>query len=98
MKLKEIIELNEKADTAIITEELMKYKKALLVYYSNLFNCEPVLMVTDVFNACSYAKIVPGNELTEAIDEYVDGMLLDGEDSVNAKETILYQSRLLRDF
>lgn len=67
MNLSEIIKTNESHTTSILTSELLKYKKALLTYYSDLFCSEPVLLVSSVSNACSYAKIVPSGEFSEAV-------------------------------
>ncbi len=71
MNLSEIIETNEIHTISISTEQLIKYKKSLLVYYTDLFCCEPILMVTDVFNVGSFAKIVPSSEFNEAIYAYM---------------------------
>jgi len=72
MKLHEIIKHNENPKTAILIEKMLPYKKLLLRYYRNVFPSEPCLMVTSVFNAAQYAKIVPINELYEAMCEYIE--------------------------
>jgi len=97
MKLHEIISANEKTGTSIICKELLKYKKQLYIYYKNEFCCEPVLMVTDVFNAAQYAKIVPSNEFTEYLNDYVETLHLNKEDKTAEVETINFNSRMLSD-
>ena len=101
MLLHEIITTNEQPSFSILTSELFKYRNSLLIYYRNEFsrNNEPVLMVTSVFNACSYAKIVSECELSEAIDEYLNAdSTLTEEDKETAKETILFNSIPLYNF
>jgi len=71
MKRHEIITTNSEPTTSIEYGTLQPYLKSLYVYYKDLFNCEPILMVTDVFNAAQYAKIVPSNEFLDALCEYM---------------------------
>jgi hypothetical protein len=97
MKLHEIIEINEDADKTILYEALHPYMKSLYVYYSNYFTSDPVLMVTDVFNAAQYAKIVPADELMEAVNDWVTSSGAGPEDIEAETETILFQSKFLRD-
>jgi hypothetical protein len=99
MKLHEIIETMEKPGFSIATELLYPYRKSLLAYYTDIFCCEPVLMITDVFNVGAYGRIVPSNDFLEAIEEYVghDPELSD-EDREGAIEVINFNSRMLKDF
>jgi len=99
MKLHEIITTFEGGTSSVLTELLHPYKKSLLTYYKAYYNCEPVLMVTDVFNACSYAMVVPGNEFSEAIYHYLaaDEGLTD-EEKEQQTELISFQSIMLKDF
>lgn len=96
MKLYEIIEANDQPDQSILSELLVPYKKALLTYYRDLFCCEPVLMVTDVFNAAQYAKIVPVDEFSEAIEDYLADRDLSEEDKEAEAETINFNSVLFQ--
>ncbi len=99
MNLAQIIEINDKGTSGILTELLYKYKKSLFTYYSNYFNCEPILMVTDVFNAAQYAIIVPANEFHEAINHYLDAdNSLTDEEKESSIELISYQSIPLSKF
>lgn len=94
MKLHEIIKANEDDKSSILIELLIPYKKSLLTYYREQFNSEPMLMVTDVFNAAQYGKIVPSCELYDAIMLYLDEDLSE-EDEENAIEEMWYNSILL---
>jgi hypothetical protein len=104
--LSDIIQANECPTTAIDTSILFAYKKALYVYYKDLFCCEPVILVTTVFNAVSYAKIVPYAEYYEAICEFlavpyiVEDKTEEGynEDIFSQYESINFNSKLLKDF
>lgn len=99
MKLHEIIETNETGKTAILTEELYKYRNSLLVYYRSLWaRQEPVLLITSVFNACQYALIVPECEIMEAIECYLEDSGLTAEEKENAAEEILCNSIPLYNF
>lgn len=98
MKLHEIISTNEGGDKSILTELLYPYRKSLYTYFKSYYNCEPVLMVTDVFNAAQYALIVPSNELHEAMDTYLEGSELSEEEKEEQRELISFQSILLKDF
>jgi len=72
MLLHEIITQNENDTQSIDIALLLPYKKSLLVYYQDLFCCEPVLMVTDVYNAVQYGKIVSGGDFYDAVCAYLD--------------------------
>ena len=97
MLLHQIITKNENFTTSILVELLHPYKKSLYTYYKDLFCCEPVLMVTGVFNAAQYAKIVPSNEFNEAIESYLDENLTEQEKQ-DESELINFQSIMLKDF
>jgi hypothetical protein len=100
-----IIEANNKQDQSILFESLHPYLKSLYIYYKDLFGCEPVLMVTDVFNACQYAKIVPANDFNEAINAYLNVSYIEVEqdnknfdsDLFAQYETINFNSKMLID-
>lgn len=91
MKLHEIIKANECHTTSILIEEIIKYKRSLLTYYTDLFCCEPILMVTDVMNACQYGKIVPATDFTEAIYAYMEVPYVDEEDT-DSDEFVQYET------
>lgn len=78
---------------------LNKYGKSLYIYYKRLFCCEPILMVTSVFNACSYALIVPSNDFNEYLANYVElDQLATDEDKAAEMEVISFNSKFLKDF
>jgi hypothetical protein len=93
MKLHEIIEISEQGTSGILIEIIAKYKKSLLTYFKEYYNCEPILIVTTVFNAAQYGFIAPSNEICDAIYNYVDSMNLETEeDRQNEIELISFQS------
>ena len=94
MKLHEIIKANSDDKSSILIELLIPYKKSLLTYYWEQFSSEPLLMVTDVFNAAQYGKIVPSCELYDAIILYLDEDLSE-EEQCDAIEEICANSILL---
>lgn len=101
MKLHEIIEANKDPQTAILWEKIAPYKKSLYVYLSNSFPeewdkyDEPILMVTDVMNACQYCKIVPSSQFVNAILDYWNGP--EDEDYLSFFENVSFNSRFLKD-
>lgn len=97
LKLHEIIELNEKPNNSILLELLIPYKNSLYTYYKNYFCEEPVLMVTSVCNAVQYGKIVPANDFTECIIEWLDDPDCMNEDNETFSEfeTINFNSIML---
>lgn len=99
MKLHEIIAAHENGTDSILIEKMIPYKKSLLIYFSNRFSSEPVLMVTMVTNACQYGRIEPANEFNEAIGAYLDDYDCANEDSENFPEyeTICANSIMLKD-
>lgn len=100
MKLNKIIETNINENVSFNYEILQPYLKSLYVFFKDHYSCEPVLMVTDVFNACSYAKIVSSNEFTESICEYLDIQCYNSEntqDYLMNFEQINFNSKLLKD-
>jgi hypothetical protein len=92
----EFINLNKDSKTSIEYGKVHPILKSLYIYYKDLFCCEPVLMVTDVFNAAQYVKIVPSNEFHEAIEMYLEG---DKNEELRqyTTETINFNSKLLKD-
>jgi hypothetical protein len=75
---------------------IVPYKKSLKTYFEGHYNSEPVLVVTDVFNACCYGFICPANEMTEAIRTYLDADSNLSEDEKGiALENISAQSIML---
>ena len=97
MNLHEIIKANETDGLDISYQAIHPYKKSLYTYYKSLFCCEPILMITAVFNAVQYCKIVPENDFFEALDGYVNDMELNEEEKENEKELINFQSLMFRD-
>lgn len=99
LKLHEIIELNDKVHNSILIESLIPYKNSLYLYYKDYFCGEPVLMVTSVCNAVQYAKIVPANEFTDCIINWLDNPDCMNEDNDNfcEFETINFNSIMLSD-
>jgi len=89
MKLHEIVTANESHETAVLFEKIAPYKRALYLYYRDLFGCEPVLMVCSLFNAAQYVKIVPSDELFDAVAAYTE--------DTEEWETIMFNSRLFKD-
>ena len=96
-KLHEIIEINSTGDTAILVESLLRYKKSLYTYFKRYYSQEPVLLVTNVFNAAQYALIVPANEMSEAIQVYLQNSDLTNEENEEQTELINFQSIMLKD-
>lgn len=96
MLLHEIISLSEQSETGILIEEIAKYKRSLVTYYKEYYCCEPVLIVTAVFNAAQYGFIAPCDQFSWAIDTY-----LNSDDSLNEegketeRELINFQSIML---
>ena len=90
---------------AVEYAQLKPYLKSLYIYYKDMFSQEPVLMVTEVFNAVQYVRIEPANELYEAICSYLDVPYIDEEPHKNGYdtgafteyETILSNSKMLSD-
>ena len=98
MKRIEFIELNEVHTTAIEFSNLHPIRNSLYIFYKDLFGCEPVLMVTDVFNTCNYVKIVPSSEFIESVDAYLSDTNDVEEDELNEyKELINFNSKMLKD-
>lgn len=100
MKLAEIILKNDNENVSFNYEILHPYLKSLYTYYKDFFCCEPILMVTDVFNACSYAKIVPSNEFTDCVCEYLNiesHEIENNDDHLVNFETINFNSKMLKD-
>lgn len=93
MKLYQIIEAFE-ANKSVLIELIAPYKKALNIYFSSYYNCEPMLMVTSVMNAAQYAIVVPSNDFSEAVSEWLNDYDCSNEDSDNFPEyeTICFNS------
>jgi hypothetical protein len=97
MKLYEIISKLKEDTNSVLIESMLPYKNSLHTYYSNLFCCEPILMVTMISNAVQYAQIVPSHEFSEAVSRWVESMNLSDEDRDNEIELINLQSIYLNE-
>lgn len=82
-------------------EQIEPYKKLLYVYYKNMYCCEPIFMVTFLTNAICAGYIVPENDFMEYVYEELNISFIDaedeGSDAFSEVETILYNSRFLKD-
>lgn len=92
LKLHEVIAANDSAGDAVEVQTLKRYKRSLLTWYTAQGMRQPALMVTSIFNACQYAKIVDGQELEEAITAYMDANEIPAEDREAERENILFNS------
>lgn len=94
MLLHEIIAANETDSQSILIELLLPYKRSLNVIYSREYKGDPILMVTSVSNAAQYGKIVPANDFSEAVCEWLhDYNCNDPESETFAEyETICFNS------
>lgn len=97
MLLHQIITTLEPGNKSILVEKMMPYKKSLYTYFKDYYCCEPILMVTDVFNAAQYGQIVPCNEFNEAIDIYLQDSDLTDEEKEEQNELISFNSIFLKD-
>lgn len=96
----EFYQINNVPKNAIEYGFFHPIRKSLYIFYKDLFGCEPVLMVTDVFNAAQYVKIVPSNEFNEAVCAYIGCEVyeIQNNDEYLAQfETINFNSKLLKD-
>jgi hypothetical protein len=96
----QIIAFNNDAQKSILFESMHPYLKSLYVFYKDLFCCEPVLMVTNVFNAAQYVKIVSSNEFQEAACDYIGCEVYEIQNDDNFLsqfENINFNSKLLKD-
>lgn len=90
MKLHEIKSIleNEPENVTILIELLLPYKKALQVLFP-----DSILMVTDVFNAAQYGRIVDSVDFLESVEMYVDTIPeLTDEEKSHQIELINFQS------
>ena len=100
MTRQEILAFNEEATKSVLFELVHPYLKTLYIYYKDLFNCEPILMVTSVSNACQYVKIVSSEDFQEAACAYIgceEYELQINDEYLSQFETINFNSRLLKD-
>ena len=102
LKLHEIIATNKEPTKSILIELMQPYFKSLYAYYkAQNPRYEPILMVTSVTNATSYAKIVSSDEFTEAIQDFIGSKGIENEndeDKIAEYETINFCSKMLKQF
>lgn len=99
MLLHEIITINGKANTEIELSEFKRYKRSLLSFFKyHERGAEPFLMITTIFNAAQYGKIVHQADIEEAANAFLnaDNSLTNSERE-DAKELIFFNSIPLRD-
>lgn len=73
-------------------EKVYPYKKLLYAYYKEVYMCEPVLIVTDIFNAVQFVAVCPFTEVTDWINDYLNQYDMDETEKIDATETILFNS------
>lgn len=98
LKLSDIIRISEENNGSTINiEEILKYKRSLITYFKEYYCCDPILLVTDVFNACSYGIVVSANDFEEAAKLHIEAN--NAEDSEEDKEgyyeTMNFNSKFL---
>lgn len=99
MQLHKIISLSEENDgESIEISHIKKYKKSLITYFEHNYPGDPILVVTDVFNACCYGFIATTYSYDEVIDNYVEknNPNASDEDKENFIEVIKFQSIYLK--
>ena len=86
-----------KNNESVSFEKVLPYKKLLYAYYKEVYMCEPFLVVTDVFNAVQFVAVVPFPDVTDWINDYINQYDMDDTERADATETILFNSRPLKD-
>ena len=94
MTFETIIEMNADPKVAIAVDKILTHRERVYEHYREEFTSKPMLMITDVFNAVQYGKIVPSEEMHEAIEEY---LMEDEEEREYLRDLIMFQSILLSD-
>jgi hypothetical protein len=95
MRLHEINQANQVIGNSILIDEIVKYKKSLITYWSDMYNVNEdqlILVVTSVFNSGSYGFITEVDQYTEVVQEYVDNLDLSKEDADYEFENINFNS------
>lgn len=100
MKTKDLIRENDKCieelSQSILVEEILGKRKSLYAYYKDQFGCEPILLITDIFNAAQYGFIVPESQFLEYANDYADKNSTSEDDKEQYVETMLFNSARLR--
>lgn len=97
MKLYELVEALENQEK-ISFEVVAPYKKSIYTYFKQLFGEEPIALIVDVTNTGACVIVSPPDKVIETIDDYLaQDEILTEEDKKEIKETILFQSRPLKD-
>jgi hypothetical protein len=95
MRLHEINQANQVIGNSILIDEIVKYKKALITYWSDMYcvnEDQLILVVTDIMNAAQYGFIIDADQFSEVVEEYVETLDLNEEDKQNEIETIQFNS------
>lgn len=84
----------------ILWEKVAPYAKMVNTYFEASFGCDVAFWAIDVYNAAQYGYIVPLNELTETIENYISEFMADEheDDKKYVRELAGYQFFLLRDY
>ena len=96
MNLQELINAF-KNNESVNYEKVYPYKNLLYTYYKEVYMCEPFLVVTDVFNAVQFVAVCPFAEVTDWISDYLNKYDMNDTEKADATETILFNSRPLKD-
>lgn len=95
MRLHEINQANQVIGNSILIDEIVKYKKSLITYWSDMYcvnEDQLILVVTDIMNAAQYGFIIDAAQFSEVVEEYVETLDLNEEDKQNEIETIQFNS------
>lgn len=88
-KLHELVEIFENNATnkqSVLIELIVPYKKQLLTYFKEFYLQDPILVITSVFNSCSYGFIVPADNYQESICDYLNDYDCMNEENENFAE------------
>ena len=96
MNLQELISAFKNNESASY-EKVYPYKKLLYAYYKEVYMCDPVLIVTDVFNAVQFVAVCPFTDVTDWISDYLNQFDMNDSEKLDSTETILFNSRPLKD-
>lgn len=74
---------------------IVPHRKQLKIYYKDLFNCDPVFMVTMVTNNLCYGQITSSNDFLDAVNLYLQEADIEQEEREAEIEMISANSFLL---
>ena len=98
MNVNELIEAFEQQEETVYLPYIMKNIEPLLRHYRSKYNCEPLLVISEVFEGDIYAFLIPETDYHKMCGEWLSKHSTPAEEIESELEAIKLLTTPLKDF